>query len=651
MVTIALYKINIVTKANSTRGTELQEPAYVKEGSPGCLNISMSRSIPEDFVIFLSFNNLTICTLAGIPDSDPFIDINVDYRGRVTCNVETSKNRVYICFTNYVNTTDAGVYFAQLSISSVITNNTLFVMTPPSKPTINVNSEIISNTVQNLTCSAMSTSVPLTSLPITYIWTVNNANITHSRFRITGDGGSILMINKVKKQDKGTTIQCTAKEERGLFSDPSDEEVLNVLYVPEIYVTPSTNVVAKLGDSNLQLKCFVDDANPSTGLNYRWTKGGNQISTSQTYTISSVRKSDQGTFQCTVGNAVGTSIPSTINVEVVYSPEIENFTIVGGHVVSELSRFVMYCIVNSPRSTNITIQNVNTSEVVSRGQGVFILNFTENSAQCFQTAVYICLAKNVIGISESTPVELYVRCKPRSLNGQFFQQMSSNKLVFSAKYLAYPVPSIQWTFRKSSTSAEKYIASNFWNTNMTTAANISTFSVSYKKNSLQTDEFGYYTANVSNDHGSFLTTVLIIPEGVPDAPQNMSLLCSIEGMAFISWIPGSDGGVAQTFTLSHKTVTGPQMNTSLISGISTIIPNLENQFYTFTLIAVNKYGESVPVQDTCSIRNLDKESASLASVFGSLFGIFLLTCICLMTFIITRKCLQNRGVSCVEKDV
>ncbi|XP_061188677.1 protein turtle homolog B-like [Saccostrea echinata] len=634
-------------------GVALQYPAYVKQGSPGCLNISISGSIPEDFVIFLRFNKSSICNLAGIPGSDPFIDINKNYRGRITCNVDTSMNRVYICFTTSVNTTDAGVYFAELTISSVKTNNTLFVMTPPSKPTINVNGIIISNTVHNLTCSALSTSMPMTGLPITYVWTVNDANITDSRFKITGQGGDVLTINQVKKQDKGTIVQCIAKEEKGLLSEPSNEETLDVLYIPEIYVTPSTNIAAKLGDSNLQFKCIVDDANPSTGLNYRWTKGGYQISTNQTYIISTVRKSDQGTFQCTAGNSVGTSIPSTINVEVVYIPEIENFTIVGGRVVNELSRFIMVCIVNSPRPANITLQNGNTSEVVSRGYGVFSLNFTENSAQCFQTAVYICLAQNVIGISESTSLELYVRCKPRSVNGLFFQQMSTNKLQISATYIAYPIPSIQWTFRKSSTSAEKYISSNFWNTAIITATNISTFSVNYNKDSLQTDEFGYYTANVRNDQGSFLATFLIMPEGIPDTPRNMSVICSIAGTAFVSWIPGSDGGVGQIFILSYKKATAPQaqLNTSIISGISVIIPNLENELYTFTLIALNKNGESAPVQDACQIQKLDKECGSLTSVFGSLFGIFLLICIGLLTFIIVTKCLQSRDISCGEKKV
>lgn len=42
------------------------------------------------------------------------------------------------------------------------------------------------------------------------------------------------------------------------------------------------------------------------------------------------------------------------------------------------------------------------------GYNVYSVNFIENSAQCFHTASFVCLALNIIGITLSHPLELYV---------------------------------------------------------------------------------------------------------------------------------------------------------------------------------------------------------------------------------------------------
>lgn len=44
------------------------------------------------------------------------------------------------------------------------------------------------------------------------------------------------------------------------------------------------------------------------------------------------------------------------------------------------------------------------------GYNVYSVNFIENSAQCFHTASFVCLAVNTIGTTLSHPLELYVKC-------------------------------------------------------------------------------------------------------------------------------------------------------------------------------------------------------------------------------------------------
>lgn len=99
----------------------------------------------------------------------------------------------------------------------------------PRKPTIITENTIISGTVQTFTCSTTSTSNPAPGLPLTYSWFVNYAPVNNPRFSVTGNGGQTLTIDRVQKQDKGTTLRCVANEDKGLTSEHSDLKTLDVL--------------------------------------------------------------------------------------------------------------------------------------------------------------------------------------------------------------------------------------------------------------------------------------------------------------------------------------------------------------------------------------------------------------------------------------
>lgn len=102
----------------------------MEENRPGCVNNTVTAwNIPQDFLILLLFKtSTTICTIAGIPGGDPYIDINTNYRGRISCGVDVVQRYTFICFTTTVTVSDAGVYTATLGTGSTTSNNTLFVM-------------------------------------------------------------------------------------------------------------------------------------------------------------------------------------------------------------------------------------------------------------------------------------------------------------------------------------------------------------------------------------------------------------------------------------------------------------------------------------------------------------------------------------------
>lgn len=400
-------------------------PAYIVQNTTGCLFISLSESITDNCSLWILFNKEPLCILADLHKTIPLVDINQNYKGRIQCSIAEPYNQASICFTTGIQPSDAGVYAVKLfkPPGEFITNNTLHVIGQPTKPIISAQSSVIAGDVSTINCSSVSSSTLSTGHDLFYTWFVNKHLVSGHRYTVSEQGGDELTINSVLKQDRGKKIHCLATEDEGISSEPSDEIVLNVLYAPEIVIMPSKNVSVYLNDSNLQLVCSLIDANPASKLVYSWTKDGLKIGSSQNLTLKTIKRSDQGVYQCLASNAAGTSLPATVFVDVLYAPEIQTFTLIGGQIVNELDSFVIVCSIRSPRPGNITIHNQNTNETVKIGYNVYSVNFIENSAQCYQTASFVCLAGNNIGRTQSHPLDLYVKCRPRSMDDLYFQTL------------------------------------------------------------------------------------------------------------------------------------------------------------------------------------------------------------------------------------
>lgn len=94
----------------------------------------------------------------------------------------------------------------------------------------------------------------------------------------------------------------------------------------------------------------------------------------------------------------------------------------------------------------------------------------------------------------------------------YFQKLLGKHITFSDMYLAYPRPSIAMTFRKFSTSPEVSLSTALWDIAIR-PKNISAFSITLKRDFLTSEQFGFYTVNVSNDQGFFAATLFIRSKG------------------------------------------------------------------------------------------------------------------------------------------
>ena len=67
------------------------------------------------------------------------------------------------------------------------------------------------------------------------------------------------------------------------------------------------------------LSCIVTDANPNTGITWRWIKTDSLntiLHTGAYYTIPSIQRGRSGSYNCTAKNIIGTSEAATVYVDV-----------------------------------------------------------------------------------------------------------------------------------------------------------------------------------------------------------------------------------------------------------------------------------------------------------------------------------------------
>uniref|UniRef100_A0A8W8MF48 Ig-like domain-containing protein n=1 Tax=Magallana gigas TaxID=29159 RepID=A0A8W8MF48_MAGGI len=354
------------------------------------------------------------------------------------------------------------------------------------------------------------------------------------------------------------------------------------------------------------------------------------------------RLEDEGTYSCIV--SASTFEQTSVKVAFYDIPSITVFQANQRQEVNELSPFGLTCNVKSSTPTNMSIRNQDTGEVIVAGVFTDTLNFTETSAKCYQTADYICTATNVGGSIESSPVKIFVHCGPRPLNGIYFQKLYAtlgSSIDLSVNVTGYPLPKSEWTFISTT---KKTFFSSFMGTN--TSLNITTGSYQLRKTSMEEDEFGLYTLHLINNIGKFTTYFYVLTEvskgGILEVPENISVICSTENVAFLSWTTKqlTDSTNAHAFVVSYRRLDSHQvLNSSTIIGTSAMLTNLvKNAVYSFTVIAISSKGEKASTSLTCTV----PEASTTVYLLGALVGVFVIVCISQLVYIVIWKVYHSK---------
>ncbi|XP_062606850.1 B-cell receptor CD22-like [Saccostrea cucullata] len=126
-------------------------------------------------------------------------------------------------------------------------------------------------------------------------------NVTGKELELTAD-----------RHNDGKMLLCIATNNNKSLNA---SKVLNILYKPVINIAPSQLLTVNYGDT-VSVNCVVVKSNPAKILEYIWSTQGQErvIGRESNLTIIDASLKDNGTFQCSARNSVGTSKLSYVTV-------------------------------------------------------------------------------------------------------------------------------------------------------------------------------------------------------------------------------------------------------------------------------------------------------------------------------------------------
>jgi len=268
------------------------------------------------------------------------------------------------------------------------------------------------------------------------VWKHNDEVLTAGSMMVTPDsrfalvGGYNLRIRNVKMKDKGA-YTCSIST----FEEPvTVTHRLDILVAPSVLADPSDGKYTVKKGKRVVLKCKTS-GNPEPEIHWSRQDGallamGQSTVHSKELNIPSVSRDDSGGYTCTASNGVGTPASTTIELQVLYPPEIELET---DRVHSGVNKEAhLTCKVQgnpAPRITwyrdsNLLSESDKTSFLSEENRHTLILR---NIRSGVDFGNYSCVAENSLGTFKKhievhgRPTAAVFRSKPNTHEDQSYQ--------------------------------------------------------------------------------------------------------------------------------------------------------------------------------------------------------------------------------------
>ncbi|XP_019627386.1 PREDICTED: nephrin-like isoform X2 [Branchiostoma belcheri] len=554
----------------------------------------------------------------------------------------SDNNAVYSCNASNPATSQP------LSATKVLT-----VQFPPERVTITTNPPVLKAGEQGTLSCTSSSSNPASVVTWYRDGKVQSGTVEG---RVPAENGGFSTTNALTIQltsgEDGTVFSCRATNQL-LSESVNDAITLDVNFAPEFPVSESTPIVNATEGKDAVINSTAS-ANPAT-VDYRWFRDGVELTgvrqrrqadgsryiiVGGALIIKNVTRNDRGNYVCQASNDLG-STDRTLFLNVQYPAEIADIT---DHRIVDIGGSAQFfCTgVGNPTPTNFVTwarEGANASRLI-RSYSDLTATLSINDITKDDKGDYKCVANNGIPPAAVQTSRLLVRFAPELDKSPLLSRVAAGEgdtanLVCKAEGF----PDVQFSWFKGSELLNT--SGNRLQSTVRMKSWYQREGILIIHNVSASQDYSTYRCQVTNSLGTDTFNVRLDGRSKPDMPTSVTLVKKEDTSVTLSWTPGFDGGVQQSFQIRYNKqgrqgfvyvdVTPPNATTYTVTGLD------PNTAYEFAVTSINSLGESdyLPLDDPV----LTSESSGIAGPAGGIsreviIGVAVAGALCLLLNII-----------------
>ncbi|XP_065562901.1 nephrin-like isoform X2 [Artemia franciscana] len=378
---------------------------------------------------------------------------------------------------------------------------------------------------------------------------------------------------------------------------------LEVLYKPTYY--PSTGIVIDVvegGNASKKIEC---KANPSK-VTYSWSRDGISLRTLENKKekdtvvfrenelfIFDATRDDDGVYKLEGTNAEGThSVDVRVNVQ--YAPFISSIQPVV--TVGEGRDAFLEC--------QATGNPLSSSTVAWRREGFDMtrVDIAADAGRAYMTiknakrediGAFECVANNGIGGEVVALSNLVVKYRPVMSDDPQHQKAAANEgETATLTCRAYGAPNVTFTWTRDGAT----ITSNDRISIDDTQVDLITWETTLQISGIRSRDHGSYDCIARNELGFNRTVLVLSGTSRPDPPVSLVVLNTTHESVVLTWKPGFDGGLQQSYRIRYRQVASEAMK------YADVYPSNATDYalsglklgteYLFSIMSWNELGES-----------------------------------------------------------